>query len=55
VRTDLTTSTEGTVQVVISNLAGVVLTQTEPMRIPVVVVDATPAESQAGSTVQVPR
>ncbi len=56
IRNDLTTSTEGTVQVVVSNRAGVVLAQTDPLHIPAVVAaEATTTAPQNGSTVQVPQ
>ena len=56
IRSDLATSTEGTVQVVVSNRSGVMLAQTEPMHIPAVVAaEATTTAPQTGSTVQVPQ
>jgi hypothetical protein len=55
VLSDLTASTEGTLQVLVSNRAGVILAQTEPIRIPVVVVEATSSGPPAGSTIQVPQ
>jgi hypothetical protein len=53
VRSDLTTGVEGTVQAVVSNRGGVLLAQTDPLKIPIVVL--TTPEPPASSTGIVPQ
>ena len=53
VRSDLTAGVEGTVQAVVSNRGGVLLAQTDPLKIPIVVV--TTPEPPAASTDTVPQ